>query len=84
MDPNDAPTRSTHQINVDADLCGTSEVVTCLELNVPHDAVLFENNIIAAAIYFTSQDLDVPGAAAPQATKKLPNEEMLEHLLAGT
>ena len=82
FDPDNASTWPTHQTDIDADLCCPCLTMAGLKLDVPHDAVPFENYVVTPVVYFGSQNLNISGATAPQTTKQFTYEEVLEHLLA--
>src|SRR4030067_738379 len=53
-----------------------------LELDVPHDAICFDNEIVSAVIHLRLQNLELRNAPKPQPTHDLADKEMLDENLA--
>ena len=80
--PDHAARRLLRQVDVDLDVAGLGRAVAGLELHVAQDAVALEHQVVAGPVDLGAEHLDVPGALPPQATQKIPHEEVLEDILA--
>ena len=82
IDPDGATRRFIGKAGLNGHLPGLCPTLAGFQLNVTKDAVAFDGQIVAGKIRFRPQDLDLMDAAAPEASRQLPDKDMFDKLFA--
>jgi len=81
VNPDDAPAGLFCQLGADANAGAFSAGACRLELDVPHQRLVFENEIVSRTVNLSVEHFHLVGASLPEIAKNLADELMLEHTL---